>query len=192
MIAIRPGKAAKVDKDFFQRKMTTRFNSIDHDRDGVISKADFEKMSGDVLNRFGLTPESPEGKKLSHGAERYWNNLAEAADVNSDSQITPQEFQRAVTESMLGTADGFTQTAQPWYEAIAEAADTDSDGKLNADEYHRMMTALGATEDAVKKTSPHLTAADGTISVNAVITSIEAFYTGVEPGHPAAHSFGRF
>ncbi|MEU3479830.1 EF-hand domain-containing protein [Streptomyces sp. NPDC033753] len=181
-----------MDNDFYARKMNTRFDSFDRDRDGVITEADFEQMAAHVLTGFGFTRESPQGRQVIDGAQRYWSNLAEAADANRDSQLTPQEFRAAASQTMLGTPAGFQQTAQPWYEAIAQAADNDGDGRLSADEYRRMMRALGATEEAVKETGAHLTDGDGSISVDAVIASMENFYTSDKPHHPATYSFGKF
>ncbi|MGW0391585.1 EF-hand domain-containing protein [Streptomyces sp. NPDC003042] len=181
-----------MDKAFYQRKMDTRFETFDYDRDGVITKADFEQMASKVLTGLGHTRESAHGRAVLGGAERFWNNLADAADADRDGQITPAEFKAATTQSMLGTPEGFGQTARPWVEAVAKAADVDGDSRISNDEYRRMLRALGVREEAMKEIVPYLTDADGSISVDAVIASGQDFYTSDKPDHPATWSFGKF
>ncbi|WP_327381746.1 MULTISPECIES: EF-hand domain-containing protein [unclassified Streptomyces] len=129
-----------------------------------------------------------QGRTALDGADRFWTNLAEAADVNRDSQVTRQEFQRATTETMLGTPAGFDETARPWYEAAARVGDANGDGKLTADEFRRVMRALGVTKVVIEE----MAASSDSIPVDAVVTATKDFYTSDDPSHPATWSFGKF
>ncbi|MEU8134032.1 EF-hand domain-containing protein [Streptodolium elevatio] len=181
-----------MDRDFYQRKMAVRFDSIDVDGDGVVTKADFERAGERVVEGLGLTRESAQGRAVLDGAGTFWAALADAADVDRDGKITRDEFVIACTETMLATPAGFGITARPFAESVAKAADPDGDGLLTADEYKRMLTAMGVKREALADAAAHRANEDGSISVAAAIDAAQDFYTSDRPYHPATYSFGTF
>ncbi|QKW05730.1 EF-hand domain-containing protein [Streptomyces sp. NA04227] len=174
-----------MNNEFFARKMDLRFDTFDADKDGVISRDDFVRMGSRVLEAFGLAADSPKGRAVLDGGDRFWENLAGAADTDLDGTLTREEFRRGATELLRGTPQGFAQTARPWTEAVIAAADTDDDGRLSSDEYSGMLRAMGADEEAVRNIASHVTDPNNSVSTDAVLRAALSFYTNDKPAAPA-------
>ncbi|GAA2414079.1 EF-hand domain-containing protein [Nonomuraea africana] len=178
--------------EFYQRKMSGRFESFDHDGDGVVTQADFELMANRAVSALGLSKQAAQGKALLEGARQYWRNLAEAADSDGDGRITSEEFAGSITNSKVGTPQGQAQAAQPWVDALVQAADSDGDGRLDSQECKRMLEVLGVEPAAVEGSAPYLAEADGSIKIDTVREAALKLYTADTPYNPANASFGKF
>ncbi|MFE0155580.1 EF-hand domain-containing protein [Nonomuraea sp. NPDC059007] len=170
-----------MDKEFFQRKVQSRLASFDHDKDGVITRADVDMVTGRALGAFGVAATSAQGKALSDAAGTFWSQVAADADGDRDGEIRQEEFFEAVA--------CFQRAAQPWIRALVSAADRDGDGKLTAQEYRTVLQALGADKQALRQLDQRPAAP---IPVEAAqITALE-FFADHKPYSPATWSFGKF
>ncbi|MCP3819997.1 EF-hand domain-containing protein [Streptomyces sp. A3M-1-3] len=158
----------------YQERIASRFAAFDRDRDGAVSVHDFREMAGVILAEFGESEHTASGRALVDGAERFWQGLADAADVDRDGRLTEEEFVRAATASLLDNPEGFAYIVLPWVEASITIADTDGDGELTPAEWRRMLRAMNAHGVPAHATGPTLTIAE-------VMASAVAYYTSDRP-----------
>lgn len=159
----------------YQEKIASRFASFDRDRDGAVSVHDFREMAGVVLAEFDESEHTASGRALVDGAERFWQGLADAADVDRDGSLTKEEFVRAATASLLDNPEGFAYIVLPWVEAAITIADADGDGEVSAAEWRRMLRAMNAHGVPTAHT------AGPVLTVDEVLASAVAYYTSDRP-----------
>ncbi|MFC5826278.1 EF-hand domain-containing protein [Nonomuraea insulae] len=168
-----------MDREFLQRKVSAWLESLDHDGDGVITQTDIDTVDDRALKAFGLVATSTQGKALKAASEKFWKDVAGAADTDRDGRINREEFSQA--------ADSFTPAVQPWIEALVVAADSDGDGQLTGEEYKALMVALGTNVDGGS-----ISTGLSPLSVEeAQRSALEAFADN-QPYSPATWTFGKF
>lgn len=171
-----------MDQRPYERKMSARFRTFDHDRDGVITAADFEAMALSILTEFGVLLDSSKGVALLDGARHYWEGLSGRLDTDLDAQVTEEEFIEASKTELLGNPDGFTEIIRPWAEAVIAIADTDGDGMVDLNEWGRMLRTMGGNDVAVRRRLQALDAnQDGQVSLDEVLATARDFYTTDQP-----------
>lgn len=122
---------------FWERKMKTYFSRIDFDKDGSITKADFEGMG----NRFiELKPETagPTGEAIKGKLNDIFDKYITAIGGKSTDPVNQDNFIKGM-EKMLGEEATLKGPLPLFFQAI----DANSDGMIDADEYSIFFKVMG-------------------------------------------------
>ncbi|MBB5873961.1 Ca2+-binding EF-hand superfamily protein [Allocatelliglobosispora scoriae] len=171
----------------YQAKMSDRFSTFDHDRDGLIISADVAAMARSILDTYAVPAHSPKATDLLDGAHRLFIGLAQETDEDHNGGISRTEFIAGASRRMLNNSLGFTAIVRPWARSVIAIADTDGDGRVSPDEWSRMLRAMGCTPQGAAGELRHLVPAQGgPIHVDAALHSAVVFYTSDQPRNPYA------
>ncbi|MEV0170362.1 EF-hand domain-containing protein [Streptomyces sp. NPDC050803] len=171
----------------YQEKIATRFDTFDRDGDGAVTVADFDALAVAILDEYGLSEDSPKGRRLMSGAEHFWSSLSGMADMNADTGVSREEFVEAATTYLYNDRAAFQRMVQPWASAVIAVADADDDGQVTVPEWERMLRAMRATPERAHAKAAALDADhDGVITLDEVLESAVRFYTADEPSRDFA------
>ncbi|MFI1676293.1 EF-hand domain-containing protein [Streptomyces sp. NPDC020607] len=116
------------------------FSLFDVNGNGVIDSADFDLMTGRVLE---AATASDDGAKAAIRAafRRYWTTLATELDANGDGVITMDEFRPFVLDPKR-----FGPTIAEFAAALSALGDPDGDGLIERPLFVALMRAIGFEE----------------------------------------------
>lgn len=125
-----------------QSKYDRIFEMHDANGDGVIEKADFDSLADRLLDAFGRSASSKQGRELHKGYDRLWQTVARQARVSADGSIGRDEYREAL-EQMAQTGELFSGISRQVLTAEFDVADADGDGYLSAEEFVQLLSVFG-------------------------------------------------
>ncbi|MBW4720313.1 EF-hand domain-containing protein [Saccharothrix obliqua] len=176
-----------------ESKLERRFRTYDLDRDGVVTRADFELVSSRVEKTFGLAPDHPAATRLREVLLGIWTRLAAASDVDRDDQVTLAEYKAAFERHVLVDREAYSRAYQPFIDTMMEIADADGDGRVTEGEYVKWYTALmGLPPDEAAEAFRHLDRdGDGYLGHEEITAAVLEFYFSDDPDAPGNWMVGR-
>jgi Ca2+-binding EF-hand superfamily protein len=171
--------------DFRRKKLTRIFTFYDADRDGFISRADFERLAHNLCRSYGY----PEGSAQYNGLLAHqlaaWEGMRRMSDRDNDNRISLEEH-LAGYDQML-TAGG-PAAIQRIAEAAVALADRDGDGKVSEAEAikSQMAWAGGGVTEEQARASFKMTDSDGDGFATAedMRRMVEQYYMSEDPQAP--------
>ena len=168
----------KEQKAYHLRKMRTRISRLDINKDGFISREDFELMGKKVAEQSGMKGEQAEATKNT------FLKIADVLNLKSGVKIPLEEAAKKANESLwLVSLAERSAILHDTHNLLFDAIDTNKDGHISVKEFKVYMSifAPGTTEDEIDH-SFHTTDAnkDGEISCEEFIAAAEDFILGVE------------
>ncbi|GAA2410449.1 EF-hand domain-containing protein [Actinomadura vinacea] len=173
------------------RKADHWFVLLDVNGDGQVQRSDMRALGERILNHFGQSPDSPQGRKLLQAYDESWDYMVNAMDTDGDNAISREEFRNYMSKNAnRANAD---EALRPLTDAEFAVTDTDSDGYLSPDEYAEFLRAWGLSDqDARLGASSIDTDRDGRISREEYFRACRDFFAGGENlSEPAGQVFGR-
>lgn len=172
-------------------KIDRSFSYIDADGNGVITRDDLQGLGARLLTGFGISPAGEQGRRVADSFDRLWDTLAEAADLNHDGSITPDEYRSSVVSSFID-GDRFEPIFRPAIDAVLAVADTDDDGLVQPQEFLLVHEAFGRSE----QDSSYAFAAldrdgDGALGRDELLHAVRDYYTSADPNAIGNVMFGR-
>lgn len=169
--------------EFWVRKMRTYFDRIDFDKDGAITRADFEGMS----KRFATQLPPDKAQDLDVTLTQVWDThlkkigngraIAEDDFVNGMKQLA---FNPAMKEAILGPLPLFFH-----------AVDTNGDQLIDEDEYTRFFKLIGLDEKMAPSSFQAIDDnGDGEISLEEFLESGEGFFLSEDTNSPSKLFWG--
>src|SRR5882672_11982931 len=128
-----------------EQKTEHRFDMWDTNQDGVLTEDEFLRVGEQVLGAYAASPDSPKGKAVMEGIRAFWGRHLEGMDLNSDGQITREEYRAGLERNIRGN-DGVEDVVVPFWQAILDLADESGDGALDSSEFVRVMAAFGVSK----------------------------------------------
>lgn len=122
--------------DFWLRKMRTYFQRIDFDKDGAITRKDFEQMADRVIATGELKPEQQEDLKKTLTA--VWDNFL---GVGGEAGLSPDAFIAQMSKCVHDPA--LKTTLEGPLPLFFHAVDTNNDGLISMDEFTHFYGVLG-------------------------------------------------
>ena len=143
--------------DLRRRKLTTAFNAIDFNGNGVVERADYTAVA-EKLSALSGWEEGSDGDAAIHALfTAWWERTKDSADLNDDGVVTSEEFC-----TMVETADeAALAQAGP---VLFDALDPSGDGVISPAEYRIFGTAYRIAGDADELFARLDTDGDGQIS----------------------------
>lgn len=172
------------------RKLERAFAQLDVNGDGRIERDDVLGLGSRLLVGLGEPPTTAKGRQVIDHLDTFWNTLLQETDSNSDGQISPAEFQAAMTAAFVD-GDRFEQAFKPAAQAIAALCDTNGDGAIGPGGFRAMQLAFG-TSDADADTAFARLDRDGSqsLTVQELVEAAREFYTGDDPDAVGNWLFG--
>jgi Ca2+-binding EF-hand superfamily protein len=139
-----PGKAS----DIRRERLGKVFRSFDHVKDGRLTREDVEKFADQVGSLVGKNPRSPEVNAFRQGALHLHDKLNEKLGKAPGSEISEEEYIQVATK--VSRAD-IKALVDPYVDGLFKLLDSDGDGKLTAEEFRHHHSAMGLSDQEIKK-----------------------------------------
>ena len=176
-------------KAYHLRKMRTRAARLDINKDGFISREDYEIMSKRLTEYSKVTEEQ---------AKRIHDTILAVADVQKltgDTKYSVEVYATKGSEGMLQQPrERNLAFLHSFHNAIFDGIDTNSDGHISVEEFkvYLKVVAPDVTEDEAKHAFDVIDAdKNGEISREEFLAGAEDFFFGVEETELAAAFMGK-
>lgn len=174
-----------------QRKLRRSFEMYDADRDGSITRTDFEQLCDRLARHFGFEPGTPEYEELYAKQMGSWQALQQA-DTDNDDRISREEFV-AAHDALMADREAFRALLSSLAGSVMELQDRDRDGRISRQEYVSGAPVYGIrTEDAEEAFRRQDRDGDGYLSLEDLRRNIEEFYLSDDPEAPGNWINGPF
>lgn len=185
-----PAKGLIMLSEFQTQKIRRVFTLHDLNRDGVMSRADFEEYTRRIGTARGWDADSPEYREVLSRFLAFWDGLTQATEVEATGQVTPAEWLE-YWDRVLGTPGMFEQVAAPIARALLTSLDEDGDGAVSAEEYAALFSSGGfSAEEAAEAFARLDIDHDGRLSIDEVTQMTERFFRSDDPADPGNAVFG--
>jgi len=173
---------------FLVRKHTYSFMLFDTDGDGLVERADHDRIVDAACKARGLS--GADAEKFHGGMAQIWETLEKMVDRDGDHKINLDEW--------LAFQGGLASNREMWQLAIEgnirqflALFDLDGDGALDPKEYGHMLGAYGLP-GAVARLNFALfdLNGDGVISTDELVQLVREWSFGEDPAAPGAFLFG--
>lgn len=176
--------------DLQRRKISNVFAVHDYDRDGVLTKGDFEEYTRRIAATRGWAPGSAEYGRLLSRFIAFWEGLESGSDRSGDRRVSQEEW-FAYWDRILQDDDLFDDLIRPIAENVFDTLDHRGDGVVTADEFALMYTSgaldAGAAAAAFERLDGNH---DGHITRDEMSHLIAEFFKSSDPDAPANWLFG--
>jgi len=169
--------------EFWLQKMRTYFDRIDFDKDGSITRADFEGMAA----RFAAKLDAAKAQDLTQTITNVWDKYLQG--VGGGTAITKEGFIKAMTTlvkdpSMKATLEG----PLPLF---FHAVDLNNDGLISEDEFGNFFAILGLDVSMAPATFQAIdTNNDGQLSLDEFTEAGSEFFLSEDPSKPTKLFWG--
>ncbi len=178
--------------DLQTRKLTHRFNVSDADSNGVIERADFERIAERSAALRGWSVDSPAYKTLHANLMGWWSGMQSVADVDQSNQITLQEW-LDYHDRLIHDPTAYQATIGVVIEFDVQVYDLDGDGLLSLGDYTAFCKSLGISAATAAEAFPHLDLnGDGLISRPELLHLVDEFFKSDDPQAAGNWMLGAF
>ncbi|AOX01822.1 hypothetical protein BJP34_22425 [Moorena producens PAL-8-15-08-1] len=175
-----------------QRKLTRLFNLYDQQTNGVLTQADFERITDNLAAIRGWTPGSPYYDNLLAIYMRIWNGVQKFTDQNQDQQVTLDEW-LTYHENVLSDTEGNEAVVNAKAAGIIFLLDSDKDDKVTLEEYRQFFQAYGIDDSQIEEIFGRFDQNnDGYIDKQEILDLVTEFYYSQDPEAPGNWIFGSY
>jgi juvenile hormone diol kinase len=173
---------------FLVRKHTYSFMLFDTDGDGLVERADHDRIVDAACKARRLS--GADAERFHAGMAQIWETLEKMVDRDGDHKINLDEW--------LAFQGGLASNREAWQMAIEgnirqflALFDVDGDGALNPTEYAHMLGAYGLPGAVARLNFARLDLnGDGVISTDELVELVREWSFGEDPAAPGAFLFG--
>ncbi|MFB4274602.1 EF-hand domain-containing protein [Nonomuraea sp. MTCD27] len=176
-----------------RHKAVKRFQLMDVDQDGHITRADYENLIQRLLDAYPAQQGTPAADRLRQSYLKLWRALAYSSDADGDGKVTQEEFVNAVISGLVNRSGGFDRAIKPVAQAVLELADSDGTQTLSLPEFTKLFETFGVSAEEAGQSFKALDVnGDGQLTSEEIIAANHAFYLSDSPADPANLLFGRY
>jgi len=169
--------------DFWLQKMRTYFDRIDFDKDGAITRADFEGMAKRFSEKLDATKAADLTQTITNVWDKYLNAVGGGEAIKKDAFIAAMQKLKG-DPSTKATLEG----PLPLF---FHAVDTDGDGMISEDEYRHFFSILGLDPAMAPATFQAIdTNSDGLLSQDEFVCAGSEFFLSEDPSKPTKLFWG--
>jgi len=173
--------------EFWLQKMGTYFVRIDIDRDGVITKKDFDQMADRFIAEGSLSAERGQALRESLFAvwEKFWHHLG----GEDREKIEKSQFVDAMKQIVAcPNAKEILKAPLPFFFA---AVDANEDGQISEGEYSTFFKCIGIKADLAGTSFKAIDANnDGQLSMDEFVDAGMEFFTGEDTSNDTKYFWG--
>merc|ERR1712018_481637 len=181
----RTQKSAKM-SDFWLQKMRTYFDRIDFDKDGAITRKDFEGMAERFSEKLDATKAADLKTTITNVWDKYLQGVGGGEAIQKEPFINPMKslVKDPSNPSMKATVEG----PLPLFFA---AVDADGDGMISQEEYATFFQILGLAPEMAPATFQAIdTNNDGLLSKEEFVEAGSEFFLSEDPAKPTKLFWG--
>jgi Ca2+-binding EF-hand superfamily protein len=176
-------------KAYHLRKMRTRMFRLDINKDGFISREDYELMGIKLAELSGMTGEQAEA------AKKQFLKVADMVNVKPGVKTPLEEAAKKASESLLVTMTAKERSAliNDTHNLVFDAIDTNKDGHISLSEFkvYLKIIAPGIEEDKISHSFSTIDSdKNGEISREEFLAAANDFLQGVEETEVSKVFFG--
>lgn len=172
--------------EFWARKMRTYFDRIDFDKDGVITRSDFEGMADRFIESERLDP--GRGKELKDKLIQVWDKYL--SGVGHGNAITEPEFVSSM-KKLKNNSGELRGTIEGPLPLFFGAIDANSDGMIQESEYALLFEILGIDSSLASASFKAIdTNNDGLLSLAEFVEAGIEFFLGEDETEPSRLFWG--
>ena len=179
----------KEQKAYHQRKMRTRMTRLDINKDGYISREDYELIGKKLAKHNGMTREQAEA------TTKEFLKVADAFNMKPGVKIPLEEAAKKASESLLSmSSEERKALLTDTHNLLFDAIDTNKDGHISMKEFEVYFKVLapGISEVEVAHSFDSIdTDKNGEISREEFLAAAEDFMLGVEETELSKAFLGR-
>jgi juvenile hormone diol kinase len=176
-------------------KFIKLFTIYDANDNGVLEKADFERIVKNLGNLRGWQSGTVEYDNLHDRYLFYWQSILELADQNHNGRVSLPEWLN-YHEKMLGTKeqkDKYEKEVETIAALVCDVFDLDGDGKLNIEEWKQLFLVYNTPHVVVEEIFPKLDIdGDGFISKQEMQRLFHEFHFSDDQAAPGNLLFGTY
>lgn len=171
---------------FVETKLKTYFKRIDFDKDGAITRNDFEGMANRFVESEKL--DAARGADLKNKLVQVWEQYLKGV-VSDGTKLTESVFVETVKKQLH--SEKLKEALAGPLPLFFSAVDANADGKIQADEFALFFQILGI-DPALAPQSFHAidTNHDGDISLDEFVTAGTEFFTSEDESSPSKFFWG--
>ena len=162
-------------KAYHLRKMRTRFSRIDINKDGFISREDYELMSQRMVECSGMT------KEREVVAHEYFMKIADLQGLKPGVKIPIEDLAKVASQNLLSmTPEDRKASGYDTYTQLFNTIDTNQDGYISVKEFKDYFYILApelSERDVLKSFITIDTNKDGVISKEEFVAAGDEFCT---------------
>lgn len=169
--------------DLQVKKFNYVFTWFDQNRDGWLTRDDFEKIA-EIFTAVADEDDHKNKAAMTRAFMHWWDLLLAASDGTPGEKIGNAEFLRIMHSSIIAPQN-FENAVGGIADGLIAALDRDGNGSLSREEYVRMYDALGVPPTTSTEAFKRLDRdGSGEISYAEFRQAIVEFYLSVDPNAP--------
>jgi Ca2+-binding EF-hand superfamily protein len=170
---------------FIERKLKTYFSRIDFDKDGAITRSDFEGLGTRFVESEKL--DAAKGADLKAKLVQVWEQYLKGV-VSDGTKLTESVFVEAVKKQRGDPK--FKEVLAGPLPLFFSAVDGNGDGLIQKEEFQLFFKLLGIEKDAAKSFEAIDTNKDGDISKEEFVIAGTDFFTSTDESSPSKLFWG--
>ena len=175
-----------------KRKLAAYFKRYDVDQNGLIERADFERMADNACEIYGLPRDSTAHQASRASFGQAWESLRRVADKNEDDSISLEEFMDAL-EVILEDKQHYDQFVLGTVVSQLQHLDRDGDGRLSREEFVALEMVFNGTREAAADVFQRLDRdKDGYVTTQELVQGVKEFFYSDDPHAPGNWLAGPF
>lgn len=164
-----------------KQKMIRFFNIYDGNRDGEVSKADFELPVKAGAAFLGYAEGTTQFEEMYRRSMGWWSYIRDQNGKADDDVIVLDEFLTAM-DALANNRATLNNIVMDHAKFTIELWDRDEDGLMSEEEYVAAHTAYNTAEEAAREAFNHLDRnSDGHLSYEEIIQAVEEYFVSDDP-----------
>jgi len=173
-----------------KQKLPTLFAQHDADRDGFLTRADHEAQGQRIAQFKGWAPESPQATEMTERFVKFWQGLAQTADVNDDARVSMNEWY-GYWDAILSSPDMYAMIVKPISQSALGMMDRDDDGKVSLDDFVEYLGWSKVDPNVAHDSFQRLDLnRDGFLTTDESMELVEQYFRSDDPSAPGNWFFG--
>ena len=164
-----------------KQKMIRFFNIYDSDKDGMVTKGDFELPVQAGASFLGYAVDSPEYKEMYHRSMGLWTYIRNQSKKSDNDSITLDDFLSAMN-ALVNDRATLNEIVMAHASFTIEIWDRDSDGLMSEEEFVAAHTAYNTNEEAAREAFGYLDRdGDRQLSYAEIMMAVEEYFVSDDP-----------
>ncbi|MFD3682030.1 EF-hand domain-containing protein [Streptomyces sp. NPDC058613] len=172
-------------------KLRRRFELFDENKDGLVSKADYDRLADRLAVAADSGPDSELARKLRREYDQGWQRMCEELGCEAGASMNEEDF--VATWHAVQQRYGFTTSIQPIVDTVITSMDRDGNGAVDVGEFTRWIGAYGVDPASARAAFDRLDRnGDERIGRAELTRAFKEYFLGTDENAPGNWIYGPF